>query len=78
MKFLDAGTKEGGDMNLSPHTAPALSDDDAALFWRYHIGGARHSGGVTPLSVQIVTEHFSRAKKTIHSSAIKGNFVMGL
>jgi len=29
MKFLDARTNEGGDMSLSPHATPAMSDDDA-------------------------------------------------
>jgi len=28
-EIFGCGTNEGGDMDLSPHAAPALSDDDA-------------------------------------------------
>jgi hypothetical protein len=45
MKF--AGTKEGGDMSLSPHAAPALSDYDGAP-GSYRIGGATAAGVKPP------------------------------
>ena len=49
--FQEAGTKEGGDMSLSPHAAPALSDDDIALVWVLSQRGSHSGGGETPLNV---------------------------
>jgi hypothetical protein len=38
-------------MSLSPHTAPALSDDDAAPVRELSHRGSLSGGGETPLSV---------------------------
>ena len=43
--------KEGGDMSLSPHTAPALSDNDVAPVRGVSHRGSHSGGGETPLSV---------------------------
>jgi hypothetical protein len=48
-EIQDAGTKEGGDISLSPHTAPALSDDDVAPVRELSHRGSHSSGGETPL-----------------------------
>ncbi len=48
IKFLDAGTNEGGDMDLSPHAAPALSDDDADTCSGVIASGSYSGGGETP------------------------------
>ena len=42
---------EGGDMSLSPHAAPALSDDDVAPVRELSHRGSHSGGGETPLSV---------------------------
>ena len=39
---------EGGDMSLSPHTAPALSDDDVASVRELSHLGSHSGGGETP------------------------------
>ena len=39
-------------MSLSPHAAPALSDDDVAPFRELSHRGSHSGGGETPLSVQ--------------------------
>ena len=44
-------------MSLSPHTAPALSDDDERRFGRYRIGGATGAGRKT-LEILAVIQHF--------------------
>jgi hypothetical protein len=44
----DAGTNEEGDMSLSPHTAPALSDDDGAPVWELSHRGSHSGGGEDP------------------------------
>jgi hypothetical protein len=48
MKFLDAGTNEGRDMSLSPHAAPALSDEDVTPVREVSHRGSHSSGGETP------------------------------
>ena len=42
---------EGGDMSLSPHAAPALSDDNVAPVRELSRWGSHSGGGETPLSV---------------------------
>jgi len=50
-EIQDAGTKEGGDMSLSPHAAPALSDDDVAPVRELSQRGSHSGGGEKTLSV---------------------------
>jgi len=47
-EIQDAGTKEGGEMSLSPHAAPALSDDDVAPVREVSHRESHSSGGETP------------------------------
>jgi hypothetical protein len=42
---------EGGDMSLSSHAAPALSDDEVAPVRDLSHRGSHSGGGETPLSV---------------------------
>jgi len=44
-----------------PHTAPALCDDNLVPVGGYRIRGSHSGGGETPMSVNLVIEHFSRA-----------------
>ncbi len=39
---------EGGDMSLSPHASPALSDDDVAPVRELSHWGSHSGGGETP------------------------------
>jgi len=48
-EIQDAGTKEGGDMSLSPHAAHALSDDDGAPVRELSHRGSHSGAGETPL-----------------------------
>jgi hypothetical protein len=50
-EIQDVGTNEGGDMSLSPHTAPALSDDDGAPVRGLSHRGSHSGWGETPSSV---------------------------
>ena len=52
---------EGGDMSLSPHAAPALSDDDSAFVREESHRGSHSGGSETPPGVSLVIEHFYRA-----------------
>ncbi len=47
---------------LSPHTAPALSDDDVFPVRGSSHRGSHSGGGETPVSVSLLMEHFYRAK----------------
>jgi len=49
-------------MSLSPRTDPALSDDDVVPVRGVIALGEQQAWGETPLSVQLVIEHFTRAK----------------
>jgi len=46
---------------LSPHTAPAMCDNDVLPVRELSHSGSHNSGGETPVSVPLVMEHFSRA-----------------
>ena len=48
-----------------PPFRPALSDDDVLPVLELSHRGSHSGGGETPVSVSLVMEHFSRAKKVL-------------